>query len=274
MDAIALMAQYTGPGRLHSAYSFSLMGPDGSATRVRQVMARLRETIEPPAQPCYAFSNHDKPRVTTRWLQGREPEATAKQMLALLASMPGHICVFQGEELGLPQAEVPFERLQDPYGKAFWPRFKGRDGCRTPMPWNAGPFGGFSEVEPWLPVPDAHIVLNIERQESVAESPLHAARNLLRLRRSEPALAEGALITVDEADDVLWFVREAAGRAVRCIYNLGNQARTVQLVRPGRTLSSQLAEQSGSGLRLGVNGYCWLEESVSAKSSAEAIMSE
>lgn len=58
-----------------------------------------------------------------------------------------------GEEVGLPEAGLPFEALRDPYGIAFWPNFKGRDGCRTPMPWRDTPDGGFSTGTPWLPVP-------------------------------------------------------------------------------------------------------------------------
>src|SRR3569832_1026570 len=105
-DPLKLMSDYTGPGRLHSAYSFAMMTPDSSAEHVKKVIARLEEGIRPPAAPCYALSNHDKPRVATRWQKGRDREQTAKEMLALLFAMRGDICLYQGEELGLPQADV------------------------------------------------------------------------------------------------------------------------------------------------------------------------
>src|SRR3546814_8798958 len=120
--------QYTQAGRLHSAYSFALMQPDSSAQRVRDVIAELEQHITAPAAPCYALSNHDKPRVASRWLNGRNPNQHAKEMLALLFSMRGDICMYQGEELGLPQADVPYERIKDTFGKNFWPKFKGQIG--------------------------------------------------------------------------------------------------------------------------------------------------
>ena len=76
-------------------------------------------------------------RVMTRWGGANPPEDLAKVLLALLLSMRGTVCIYQGEELGLTEADIPFEKLQDPYGIVFWPVFKGRDGCRTPMPWTA-----------------------------------------------------------------------------------------------------------------------------------------
>jgi alpha-glucosidase len=256
-DANALMGQYTEPGRLHSAYSFSLMGPDGSAAHVRRVIERLQSTIKAPAQPCYAFSNHDKPRVVTRWQRGRPLEATAKQMFALLVSMPGHICVYQGEELGLPQAEVPFERLQDPYGKTFWPKFKGRDGCRTPMPWCSDAGAGFSRGEPWLPIPAEHFALNVAAQQERSDSTLNVARRLLALRREYPALSTPALSFVDTDADVLAFIRHGPAEDVFCCYNLGLQPARATSPAKGPVLFSELAKRDDTVLRLEVNGFHW-----------------
>ncbi|MGN6389567.1 MAG: alpha-amylase family glycosyl hydrolase, partial [Burkholderiaceae bacterium] len=182
-DPIGLMGQYTRAGRLHSAYSFALMGPDSSAAHVRRVIATLEESIEAPGTPCYALSNHHKPRVASRWANGRDREDTAKAMMAMLLAMRGDVCLYQGEELGLPQADVPFERIQDPFGKNFWPKFKGRDGCRTPMPWTDAPHGGFSRAEPWLPVDATHLPLNVATQEADAGSMLHFTRRMLALRK-------------------------------------------------------------------------------------------
>ena len=81
---------------------------------------------------CWAFSNHDVERHATRWSLDA---AQLRVYLALLLSLRGSVCLYQGEELGLTEAYVPYEDLQDPYGKRFWPKFRGRDGCRTPMVW-------------------------------------------------------------------------------------------------------------------------------------------
>jgi alpha-glucosidase len=256
-DAIALMGQYTGAGRLHSAYSFSLMGADGSAAHVARVIERLHSAVRPPALPCYAFSNHDKPRVVTRWLHGRDPQRTAAQMIALLVSMPGHICLYQGEELGLPQADVPVDRLQDPYGKTFWPVFKGRDGCRTPMPWTNAAHGGFSTAEPWLPVPESHRALNVEGQEDDPSSSLHTTRQLIRLRQAYPALSDGVLTALEHADDGLTFLRQAGEQVIRCCYNLGRVRRLLRTTGPSTVIWKQNAEPSGSDWMLEVNGVLW-----------------
>ena len=88
------------------------------------------------------------------------PTRTAylKVVSALLMSLRGSVCIYQGEELGLGEADLAFEDLQDPYGIRFWPEFKGRDGCRTPMVWEAdAPNAGFSTGRPWLPMPAAHV---------------------------------------------------------------------------------------------------------------------
>jgi alpha-glucosidase len=251
------MGQYTATGRLHSAYSFSLMGTDGSAAHIARVIERLQTVIQPPALPCYAFSNHDKPRVATRWLNGRDPQLTAAQMLALLISMPGHICLYQGEELGLPQANVPFDRLQDPYGKTFWPIFKGRDGCRTPMPWTNAEHGGFSTAEPWLPVPESHRALNVEQQEREPGSSLNTARRLLQLRQAYPALRYGALASFEHADDVLTFKRQAGEQVIRCCYNLGGVRRVLRKTRSSAVIWAQNAEPLGDDWILEVNGALW-----------------
>jgi hypothetical protein len=84
-----------------------------------------------------------------------ERPVIAKLAISVLAALRGSICLYQGEELGLPEAELAFEDLRDPYGIRFWPAFKGRDGCRTPMPWEAAKaHAGFTTAaKSWLPCP-------------------------------------------------------------------------------------------------------------------------
>jgi alpha-glucosidase len=118
---------------------------------------------------------------------------------------------------------VPFEKLQDPYGKAFWPNFKGRDGCRTPMPWSGdGANAGFSAGEPWLPVPVAHRALSVEAQQHDPDSVLSATRAFLRWRKAQPALVRGSIAFVDAPADVLAFIREADGQRLLVAFNLSD----------------------------------------------------
>ena len=108
-----------------------------------------------------------------------------------------------GNEIGLTEAEVPYESLQDPYGIAFWPQFKGRDGCRTPIPWSDDAQAGFSRGIPWLPVPREHRALAVERQETDPHSVLNGFRTSMLWRQSQPALRWGDIEFIDTAEPVL-----------------------------------------------------------------------
>lgn len=258
-DALKLMGQYTTGKRLHSAYSFSMMGPDSTAAHVSKVIRTLEESIIAPGVACYALSNHDKARVVTRWLNGRDPTLTAKQMLALLYAMRGDICMYQGEELGLPQADVPFERLQDPFGITFWPKFKGRDGCRTPMPWCAKAHGGFSKAEPWLPVVQSHIELNVEKQEANPDSILHFARHVIRMRKENLELSKGTIELLDAPEGVLAFSRKYREQEMLCYFNMDMVAKQVAVSGTFRTVLSQRANTASHAIGLDVNGFCFLQ---------------
>ncbi len=155
---------------------------------------------------------------------GRDPKALADALLFLLASLRGSIFIYQGEELGLPQADVPFERLRDPEAIANWPRTLGRDGARTPMPWIASaPHAGFSSAEPWLPIDPAHLALAVDRQESDPHSTLQVARRALDLRRLYPALRIGDMTMIDAPAPLLVFQRGDGRDAMLCAFNLGKE---------------------------------------------------
>ena len=248
-----LAVDYVAPGRLHSAYNFDLLRTHRSAAYVGGVLQTLEAEMPGPGVACYALSNHDKPRVATRWGEGREPVAHAKQMLALLACLKGTICLYQGEELGLPEANVPFERLQDPFGKRFWPKFKGRDGCRTPMPWDAAAHAGFSSAEPWLPIDVRHMAMNAAAQQADPNSVLSFARDVFGLRRARPELDRGEFVIVTAPVDVLQFERSVAGAALVCAFNLGDG--TEQIALPGKVLMQGQAQHAGGHISLAPSGF-------------------
>ncbi|BBI51751.1 hypothetical protein HORIV_41720 [Vreelandella olivaria] len=202
------MAEYTAGGdKLHMAYTFDLLNTPHSARYIHEVLERFQR-LAGDAWPCWATSNHDVVRSATRWGAGEDPTAYPKVALAMLCSLRGSVCLYQGEELGLPEADVPFERIQDPYGKVLWPEFKGRDGCRTPMPWSDSEHGGFSSVEPWLPMEASHRDLAVSRQQDDANSTLNALRTMLAFRRQHPALFDGDLTLVDVGETLLGFTRQ------------------------------------------------------------------
>ena len=222
-DSLATMAEYVGDQRLHMGYSFELLTDDSSAAYIRMTV----ETIEakmPHGWPCWAISNHDVARAVTRWGGGGEDDALARQLVALVCSLRGSVCLYQGEELGLTEADVAFEDLQDPYGIAFWPNFKGRDGCRTPMPWTDAPLGGFTEHKPWLPIPDAHRGRSVAAQHGDERSVLNGVRRFLHWRKQQPALLDGDIAFLDAPEPVLAFVRGNGRDTMLAVFNLSDRA--------------------------------------------------
>ncbi len=220
----ARMVEYTrGQDRLHTAYSFLLLGPRPRADAIAAMMQDWQQGDAAAAWPSWALSNHDAPRVATRWAQG--DARLAQALVALLACLRGTVFIYQGEELGLPQSDIAFEDLQDPFGKAHWPRDKGRDGCRTPMPWQAGaPAAGFSTGQPWLPADAAYRALAVDVQEQDAGSTLHWTRQVLALRRAHPALRLGRFEALHADADVLVLRRAHGSDAVLAAFNLGHDA--------------------------------------------------
>jgi alpha-glucosidase len=229
-DSLATTAEYTRRGRLHMGYSFELLTDDFSAAYIRSTVQNLEaQMLE--GWPCWAISNHDVARVVSRWGNGDASVRLANLLTAMVCSLRGSVCVYQGEELGLPEADVPFEALQDPYGITFWPTFKGRDGCRTPMPWNGGMNAGFSVGEPWLPVPAEHRALAVSLQETEPASALQGFRAFMAWRRSQPALRWGSIRFLDTPEPVLAFTRRHGGETVLAAFNLSNAS--VELSLPG-----------------------------------------
>ncbi len=226
--AVERMAEYTSQQRLHMAYSFDLLHNEHSPAHIRNVIANMEAGVG-DGWPCWALSNHDVPRVATRWGQNEDPRQYPLIAMALLLSMRGSACIYQGEELGLPEAEVPYERMQDPYGLNFWPEFKGRDGCRTPMVWNTENHGGFSSVEPWLPVNEAHLAYAVTVQEREEDSILNRTRRLIHWRQQQPALVKGDLELINGNPDCIVFIRTHQDQRMLVALNMTGQSQTVEL---------------------------------------------
>jgi alpha-glucosidase len=166
-------------------------------------------------------------------------------ILAMQLSLKGTPCLYQGDELALPEADVPYELLQDPYGITFWPEFKGRDGCRTPMPWTGEtPHAGFTSGQPWLPVAAPHLAANVAAQDSDPASALNAARRIIHWRAQLPQLTRGDISFFDAPEPVLALRRTLAGApAVLAAFNLSNAP--VSFDWPETTAAAPLA---GHGL--------------------------
>lgn len=218
------VAAYTsGPDMLHMCYTFDLLGPKFSAAHVRKSIADFEKAVV-NGWICWAFSNHDVQRHVTRWTKpGGSTETVARFSIALLACLRGTICIYEGEELGLEEADIAFEDLRDPYGIRFWPGFKGRDGCRTPMPWEAeAPSAGFTTGKPWLPIPKNHRENAVDRQSGRPGSVMEHYREVLAFRRQQSPLVSGTITLLDAEGDVLAFLREAGNETLLCVFNFSD----------------------------------------------------
>lgn len=210
----------SGTSSLHMAYTLRPSRQDFSP-------ASLRTLVDASAGNdgwlCWSFSNHDVERAISRWnpQPGTSPDPRfARLLMAFQLTLRGSVCLYQGEELGLTEAVLAQEDLRDPFGIAYWPEFRGRDGSRTPMPWaEAAPHGGFSETTPWLPVPESHLCLAVDRQETDGVGLLHDWRRFLSWRGAHPALVSGALLPLDLPEPLVGFVRENADERVLCLFN-------------------------------------------------------
>jgi len=227
-DSLATMAEYTlGDSRLHMGYSFELLTDDFSAGYIRETVQTLEQQMQ-QGWPCWAISNHDVKRVVSRWDGNQSCDNKAKILTALLCSLRGSVCSYQGEELGLTEAELEFDQLHDPYGKTFWPTYKGRDGCRTPMPWNKDQINaGFSEHLPWLPIPEQHFARAVDSQLEDPYSVLNSFKKFIAWRKTMPVLVTGDIEFIDIPEPIIGFYRMNEGQKIVLFFNLSNKEQCV-----------------------------------------------
>jgi alpha-glucosidase len=238
---------------LHSGYGFPLL--EAHALEPGFIRAFYKTLGQFPEHwPCVAFSNHDVVRTVTRFGAPATPRL-AQFLLALLMSLRGTVLLYQGEELGLTEADLRRDQLRDPVGDLYYPLERGRDGCRTPMPWDANaPNLGFTSGTPWLPLAPGHAALAVSVQERDARSTLACARRLLAARRASRALRYGEIEFLDAPEPVLAFLRTFENERVLCVFNFGSE--TVSFRHPlvaaatPIIISADSVAASGNDLRL------------------------
>lgn len=224
--AEAEMKAFTaGSNRLNSAYGFDFLYAEAlTPALVEGTVARWPDT---PGMgwPSWAFENHDAPRALSRWCRPEDRPAFARMKMMLLVALRGNAILYQGEELGITQVDIPFERLQDPEAIANWPLTLSRDGARTPLPWEASASeAGFTTAIPWLPLGEENLGRAVNAQEADPDSLLNFTRAMLALRKANPALRHGALALLLADEARLVFRRVADGQALICVFNLSAQA--------------------------------------------------
>ncbi|OZB11489.1 MAG: hypothetical protein B7X53_18710 [Hyphomonas sp. 34-62-18] len=229
------MRAFTAEGRLSSAYSFDfLYAKRLSARRVKDAQLNWAGPFS-EGWAAWAFSNHDAPRCISRWCPpGGDLVAYAKLTNALLLCLRGNPILYQGEELGLTQADIAFEDLQDPEAIANWPLTLGRDGARTPMPWlNDNSYAGFSEVKPWLPIGEGHALQAAAAQYGQPFSVLEFTRAMIALRNSMDVFRLGEVSFPDVPADMLAIERSFGEERVLCLFNLASESQEASAALAG-----------------------------------------
>lgn len=259
-DALREMKSFTeGEGRLNSAYGFNFLYADRLTPGLVREAADAWPDVPGTGWPSWAFENHDAPRAVSRWTPGGvDPQAFARMKMALLCALRGNIILYNGEELGLDQVDIPFELVKDPEALKNWPLTLSRDGARTPLPWVAGAaHAGFSDAEPWLPLGATHAALAVDRQDEDPNSMLAHTRRLIALRAANSALRGGANTRWVVEGDLLGFDRVTDGQHIRCLFNFGAAPANVAAHTAGGSVL--LAVNGADAARLPAAGALWLE---------------
>lgn len=226
VDGAVVGAKYAQPKHAHAAFIQDLILSELTAARATQIMLRLSK-IMGDAWTFHAFGSHDIARQVSRWSavcgEDGDPVELAKLLMALLLSMKGCACIYQGEELGLTDVDLAYEAIRDPWGLTLYPDYKGRDSCRTPMPWtDTAPNAGFTTGRPWLPLGPDHFKMAVNKQDSNPDSVLNAYRKFIDWRKHHPSLIYGAMEVLDVDPPFFAFLRTLEHQKMLLVFNLSN----------------------------------------------------
>jgi alpha-glucosidase len=204
-----------------------------SAAHFRKYIGEAEEEFQ-GSQPLFVFDNHDNPRSITRYGDGVHDVAIAKTVAAMLLTTRATALTYYGAEIGMPTTPpTRREDVKDPIGKTGWPKEKGRDGERTPMQWTPGLDAGFSTAKKtWLPIPPSYKTINVQTESANPDSLLNWYKELIALRRTNPALHDGGFAMLETSSpDVLSYVRTPpkGSKPVVVAINMSAQAQTVSL---------------------------------------------
>lgn len=252
----ARFAEYVRPDELHLGFNFRLAKVPFDSDEIREAIEHSLEAVASVSgSPTWTLSNHDVEREVTRYADGGSPAAgtdRARAMILLELALPGATFIYNGAELGLPNAELPEEVLQDPVWERSGHTERGRDGCRVPLPWEgaAPPFGFSSNPDTWLPIPAEWSALTAEVQLEDINSTLSLYRQAIELRKSRPEFAGEAIEWYGAPADCLAF-RRSLGKLV-CALNAGP---TPIGLPPGELLLSSSPLIDG---KLPPNSAAWL----------------
>jgi oligo-1,6-glucosidase/alpha-glucosidase len=211
------------PG-VHLPFNFQLLEAPWDAAALAKIIADYEAALPPGGWPNWVLGSHDAPRIA-----GRLGEAQARVAAMLLLTLRGTPTLYQGDELGIGKVTIPPDRIRDPQDLRQPGLGLGRDGARTPMPWNDSDHAGFSCVEPWLPLNDDWHTRNVAALQEDRNSMLNLYRRLLVLRRDHAALSVGDFALLPSDQDVLQYERIIDAERLMIVLNLGAQPRRIRI---------------------------------------------
>jgi len=201
---------------VHLPFNFALLNAPWNARQLAKLIEEYEAALPPGGWPNWVLGNHDKPRLASRI--GRDQARVAAMLLLTLRGTP---TIYYGDEIGMEQVPIAPEDVRDPFERRVPGQGLGRDGCRTPMPWDGGAHAGFSASLPWLPLSKTANLENVAQQRADARSIYHLYRRLIALRKSQPVLQLGSYRPVMASGDLLLYVRELDGQHMFVALNLG-----------------------------------------------------
>src|SRR3954453_18702560 len=227
-------------------FNFALLSTLWSARSIEKIIADYEQALPAGAWPNWVLGNHDRPRVASR--VGAEQARVAAMLLLTLRGTP---TMYYGDEIGMHQVAIAPDEVRDPFEKNVPGLGVGRDGCRTPMQWDATRPSGFSTAQPWLPLPDDHVHENAVNLGADKQSILCLYRALIKLRKQTPALVSGGYVPLAAEGDLLLYKRQDQEGSLLIALNLGHQpisVRSDSIGLSGEILLSTLMDRDGEAI--------------------------
>ena len=256
----ATVAKYTRPDELHLAFNFFLVAQPWDPSKIKHAInLSMEEMRQVENKPTWVLSNHDVVRHVTRFGGGDLGRRRARAALLMMMALPGAKFIYQGEELGLEQVEIPDALKQDPVFFRTNGKKPGRDGCRVPLPWDeAAPAFGFTSGAPWLPMPQEWGPLSVAAQKNDLKSMLNFYKEALLASKANSESVRGGFEWLEGPEQCVIFKRSGSHSLI-CVCNLGSQAITLPL--GGEIIiasEGEGARQVGSAVELDGNCTAWL----------------
>ena len=200
----------------HLPFNFTLLSVRWTARDIEKIIAEYERALPRGAWPNWVLGNHDGPRIASR--VGKDQARVAAMLLLTLRGTP---TLYYGDEIGMQQVAIALDQVRDPFERNVPGLGVGRDGCRTPMQWDATPNAGFSTVAPWLPLAADSPHENVRNLAADPTSILGLYKRLIELRKQRHELAWGSFELIAAKDDLLVYRRRSGHSSIMIALNLG-----------------------------------------------------